>query len=1484
VDPAAAFAALTAGVPLLLLPVRIETRFEGPVASRKLKVRIYPDAIHVDAHDPTLTDAEVAIGHAYWNAWHAATDATARDGARQWLATRLTPRRAAWVARTTEPTIGADGALTFPRVRRRTAERQVSAACLPHRWAVVGWTLDAAGALAQRFVAWSAPVPGDIAVGLDPEASSTWSTEEGALPVDPGLAWMIDYDDAVRQGMAVTIDLAQLADVARDGVALLLVVGVRAAMPSDNATVLARLLESQLYAQGLAFAPQGTATNNTDDARSGWSFREPDVDALLARELDGEDRAEQPASDGQRLAAALGIPGNAVLCRLENAVADEETPAQAMNRVLWPVTWGQYFDHLLVSAGGRSSVPASAIADVHDRFIERVRGGAPLPAIRVGAQPYGVLPVRLAEPALEWSSASEWFQETLLFLRDAWTDSLGAVPRLDPVLGAAGGSGDGDPDTVLVDVLASLPHPRRFLLRTLRDWRTEDHASDWLALWAALVGLVWVAGNDPVDGFSSLSVLGRWNWAIYLLGVDEIGGVPGLRGFGIPQSELAGLADPSALRDADAQITALENLRARLPGLVTSDQLDGARSWVDYLIAQVEQHRERQHPLDAMDTAPVEFSGVLGPTVDDPTIAYALYDEDADTKVWTRPLVQSDDAVRGATAADYLAALKTRVPAIHAQPSRARDGQGPTLTAAFHEDEPLLYQLLDGVVDQVKVVEGTAYRAALDVLAALPVDQLELRFRETLGLATHRLDAWFTSIARERLDAMRARRAGGIHLGGYGWLMDLVPDGAGARDSQGFLHAPSLQQATTAAILRSGWTAHGAGDAMSTLAVDLNSDRVRLAAWLLDGVRQGQGLGALLGARFERRLHDDHQDDWIDPLRRAVLQARGITRSPRGPVDGLALADVYASGGLRAVLTDAKAAGDEPALRGALTDLTTALDAVGDAGIAESVHLVAQGNFGRAAATLDAISLGEVPPPELSHVRTPLGGDAVTHRVVALLAPGPDSDADGWRSDARATFDPALEAWMGTLLPSAARVACAATIGGDAGSRLVTMADLGIGALDAVFETPASDHGESAWTRRVRRFVIETSPAAAGREITVDLDVDPGADAADRITFAEMADLTGAVRSLVSRARALDARDLATPDADAAPGTDLAALEARVANLENRFRSAVAALTGLLPAATEEDEHPVGTVDLAVVRAAMMDLAGYELPGAVPTAGWTDDHADRAALYAQAWVLADRALARVTTLDQAHATSITADAASNAPTDVERMSSARTIVDQILGSGFPLLPLFSAPSGVLGAFARNDELLGDDRAATTGWLQQVAKVRADAGLLDTVGMLSELCTGESRMPLTVAQLPRREGEGWVARTAPAPGTGGRVAWLAADHGGLAAIRAGHTLSGFMIDEWIERVPRTTLTTGVAFHFDAPASRAPQSLLLAVPPAVGRAWDFDLVLNTLRQTLEHAQLRAIGPETLAAYGHHLPAIYSPQTLDPGEQPATSETPT
>jgi hypothetical protein len=85
------------------------------------------------------------------------------------------------------------------------------------------------------------------------------------------------------------------------------------------------------------------------------------------------------------------------------------------------------------------------------------------------------------------------------------------------------------------------------------------------------------------------------------------------------------------------------------------------------------------------------------------------------------------------------------------------------------------------------------------------------RLRTTLDLFANRIDAWITSLATRRLDTMRERRATGLHIGAFGVVENLLPDSSArpsqALDSLGYIHAPSIQQATTASVLRSAFLA-----------------------------------------------------------------------------------------------------------------------------------------------------------------------------------------------------------------------------------------------------------------------------------------------------------------------------------------------------------------------------------------------------------------------------------------------------------------------------------------------------------------------------------------------------------------------------------------------------------------------------------------------------------------------------------------------------
>ena len=183
-------------------------------------------------------------------------------------------------------------------------------------------------------------------------------------------------------------------------------------------------------------------------------------------------------------------------------------------------------------------------------------------------------------------------------------------------------------------------------------------------------------------------------------------------------------------------------------------------------------------------------------------------------------------------------------------------------------------------------------------------------------------------------------------------MHDLEPTSPGQRSTRdGYIVSPSLHHATTAAVLRSGWLAHSQREAF---AVNLTSKRVRTALRLLDGIRSGQTLDAVLGYRFERGLHDlslDHlipafRDKYplapmVDSTAIGTTEAKSVI-SARNVVDGLALS--RDQGKFDAVDPPVAVGTDIGTIRQLIAGLTDTIDAVGDLMLAESVHHIVGGN------------------------------------------------------------------------------------------------------------------------------------------------------------------------------------------------------------------------------------------------------------------------------------------------------------------------------------------------------------------------------------------------------------------------------------------------------------------------------------------------------------------------------------------------------------
>jgi hypothetical protein len=269
------FELLDPELPVLLLPVRVETRYAFANADASaiafepdggllpvLLVRVFPDDVHVAAHDGELTPLERRLQRQF-----AARIRAARDF-EPWLAAWIDlvggvgPTRAAYLAHTMEqPPSG---------LRPSAWSRAPRAALLPDRFVAFAWTSDGAPPVrtaAPQLV--REPLP----LGPDPL--------DGGGPAGAGLAWIRNFSAALKAGLALAVPLpAEDAEVER-----LIVIGVRGSLDGEaSATALHDLLAAHHYVAGLGFLASGAATSSLPGERAAYRSR-PAADELYPVEL-----------------------------------------------------------------------------------------------------------------------------------------------------------------------------------------------------------------------------------------------------------------------------------------------------------------------------------------------------------------------------------------------------------------------------------------------------------------------------------------------------------------------------------------------------------------------------------------------------------------------------------------------------------------------------------------------------------------------------------------------------------------------------------------------------------------------------------------------------------------------------------------------------------------------------------------------------------------------------------------------------------------------------------------------------------------------------------------------------------------------------------------------------------------------------------------------------------------------------------------------
>jgi hypothetical protein len=1301
-DPAAQAAELDDGRPILLFPVRLETRFHGS----ELWIRAYPDDCQIDTFEDLLTKTEVENAREFWIAmWRAGGFEPQERGAWRALAGGSGSGRAAYViaqyrpAVTPPPKVDAQDVVLVivPRIDVTDDERDRAFEYYEAVWKAGDDATERAAAAqafenvvgaarAEEIRAGFAPEPGgqdppipytraDVRVGCQvlelPDAPPTKTTawtqapRAAALPdrfvallwgrgatqprsvvgkaihdrlavgpdpslpeaeqihadgddlaINEDLRWLTDFERAVEVGMGIRVDLS--AAEAADGFDRLVVLGLRCSSDAQESRERLQALIEHHHASsnGFSLVPQGSPTNNSGEDGAAYTWID-NPDAAYDIVFNGTEAYPDVADplqrrDGQWLAEALGIDGE-LLKRVPNAAGRDQAEARAMQAALWPATLGYALEDML-----KPVVGAADIAATRQFFTHFVSGRGPLPAVRVGRQPYGILPAmafaRYRDASggidIEGGSRRGYLQRlhaVLAHLDGTWRELSGGVAHV---------GAPGDPHQTLLDIVGqhsgSVEYHQRYAesFAQLYNMLVIQLGSVYgaiLARWLRLrgeamlreLGADWEARPPILDKF----FFGR---SARLTGplVDDVplSETQPVRAYAADgRNYLAWLAtsslDQIRVQDFGGQPapTALLYLLARHAMMLCNwdagIRLLEARELVDPSLARAEP--EFIHVADG-DVSESRFQ--------------RLYE------AW--PEVTGDSTT---TLAEYV-----RFPSVLAEAGETSD---------------------------LRAVIG-----ALEALRDVPTARLERLLAEHVDCCGYRLDAWKTGLAHTRLQELRGRGdgGGGLYLGAYGWLEDLDPKPAPepvtlepelaavfARPSDaplahdpanaGFIHAPSLNHAGAAAILKNAYRVNASPANPDAMAVNLSSRRVRLALDVLEGMRNGQPLAALLGYRFERGLHDAHNlaevDKFIYPLRQVFPLASGKLAStqPEDPTDVTLLEarNVLDGEALLARRREpgnasypfgvpigdgpgkvpAASAAEQAAINAEADALADLHDAVADLVLAESVYQVVLGDFDRAAANTAAYSAGSR-PPETFVVDTPRSGLSLTHRVALHLDPDADPTVSpsAVAMTARSRAEAPLNLWLAARLPDPGDVVARVTYTTPALAApktvTVTQAALGLQPIDLLYVVDLEL--EAAMTElddRILQSVRYGPDAHPAMAVTIEY-TQP---VAGKVTFFELAALLRSLRPLLLQSRTLGPADMAKPlEATTDESVwDVQELAGRVTAAITELTARRDALTPLVTDTSDLDDYgrKVSVAFLAAARHGLPQLGTGEIHG-----------------------------------------------------------------------------------------------------------------------------------------------------------------------------------------------------------------------------------------------------------------------------------------------
>jgi hypothetical protein len=1412
-------------------------------------------------------------------------------------------------------------------------------------------------------------VPESLQLGINPgnpDENAFHLDENGDLQIDEKMLWMTEYSEALKNGMAISVPLT--ADQAKAGFDQVFVLGIKDKSPVDSQTVLSNLIRNHTYSsEGMALLKVGTPTNNTHQDKAGFN-PENDLEKIFNIEVKEEvitPRKFIGEFDSERLSRFLGLsPG------LLNHVVDfqntQVSNAFVMNRALWNGTMGHHLEEMFDGVFTYDNIKRT-----ENFFTDNVVGRGFLPSVRIGEQPYGILPTT-AFSQLELYPSSVvpplTFQET--------KDGLSAI--LEPKLQQRF-------DLRLYNFLNELQKiwsefsvmHADILDKGIGEDVHQKNYMNMLGLHATSLNYHFRyganVGKGPQDISDNNSVAtnfsvsdkfgpygffeifkeqmkdGIYNPSFYLWSEQSTEQMPKFQKDDQRYNEVFGNLANSRIFNARFLQTNPELKGKIIDTLPLSDKLL-SNDYIKWLLdndpsAILASNQWKNLPDRSLLFMLLRQS--LMQTYQEAALAI-LQAEKTITETKRRSLGSGseylsydyDKAKRAfSTKWHYLMKNLSDLKGLGRLEFKnnpffsymiAKGGARPAMSFyVFTKQDSMLKNPLflgyPNKLNHLKHIEKIdQVRDAFKVLQTLPTKELEILLAEHIDLCTYRLDAWKLGFVNSRLRQNRIISPSGINLGAFAWVENLRPDGNRMPkiaaeipnelatkangviyedpDNQGFIHGPSIHHGITAAILRAGYIGDknriGGG---SRLSINLSSERVRMAMDLISGLQNGMDLGAILGFQFERGLHERYNmgvelDKYIQPLRKLfplVLEVEDTKDNKKADyqthvVNGnTLLTEVFKAVDwhnnntektLATILSEnnfskcpdfIKKLNPNPnpnellAIIKEIDHIANGLDALGDLVMSEGVYQIVKGNHVRAAAALASLSPDQktatsIPRPDI--IDTPRTGTVVTHRVgMSLAVKDTLALPTGWNNpmaSPRATAEPSLNFWLGTLLGNPQSTVCEVIIkpvGVNQQSLFVNLDYLKWQPIDYFFM--ASD--ENLLIQNIILEVRKRENLADETSVLPMLKSKNGGR-----SFYEMDWIIGQIRQLLNGAKYMNDSDYLgiseRPKDSLNTGNfnDVQFLT-RAKNAQKSLSDIVKSVENLTKIKQVIDglEMPENVVLTALeiknLNDILYSLSKFGISNVIP-AKINPIPKELPALIRQVITNYKEALKRNAEAIN-FVNSITLTMPKQAIVEI-----ANDTFKAVFGKGFLALPQYKINNFALlndqiqnakditKGLLRNAKSLGMEK-----WLHGIAKVREKMYAVEMLSTGSESVTGKN-LAILPTQTSFDIGDYWLGIEFPESyiPKGDKLSILVVQPENFT-----ENSVGILIDEWVEILPNKSETTGVTFHYNQPNARPPQSLLLAVNPRLSGNWNWDDLVYTIRDTLAMAKTRGVEPDHL-----------------------------